>query len=257
MRKLEKNIDFDTVAKYYDTYVPFDYDIAFWMNEVGTREGVVLELMCGTGRISIPLIKQGVSFYGIDYSDGLLKEFGKKLKAQNLHAELICTDARIFHLDKKFDSIFIGCHSLSEILTNEDKGLLLDSVQKHLSDDGFFVFSLYNPETRLQELKSSSTYSNRFDLMEKGLSLSFNFEVESIDKVTNIVRANQKLQVLDSEKNVVDNVRMNIAFHLITKSEIDDLLDTAGFRTSRIFGDYDGKDFHPKSLYMIYRCQKK
>jgi hypothetical protein len=55
---MEKSIDFDLVADLYDAYVKTDLDIGFYMDLCKGREQI-LELMCGTGRVSLPLIRAG------------------------------------------------------------------------------------------------------------------------------------------------------------------------------------------------------
>ena len=65
-----KSIDFDQVADLYDSYVQVDFDVEFWRQEAATTGGKVLELMCGTGRIGLPLIKAGVSGVKIGVGPG-------------------------------------------------------------------------------------------------------------------------------------------------------------------------------------------
>ncbi|HSN68315.1 MAG TPA: class I SAM-dependent methyltransferase, partial [Thermoanaerobaculia bacterium] len=52
-------IDYDSVAALYDAYITTDFDVAFFADEVRRSRGPVLELMSGTGRLSIPLIEAG------------------------------------------------------------------------------------------------------------------------------------------------------------------------------------------------------
>src|SRR5919112_6745913 len=55
-------IDYDRVADVYDLYVTSDLDVGFYVEEATKVQGKVLELMCGTGRVSIPLLEAGVGF---------------------------------------------------------------------------------------------------------------------------------------------------------------------------------------------------
>ncbi len=57
--QFEKNIDWNKVASYYDAYVRTDLDLSFFLKHARESGGPVLELMCGTGRITIPLIEAG------------------------------------------------------------------------------------------------------------------------------------------------------------------------------------------------------
>src|SRR5262249_12540502 len=68
--------------KGWDEYAPFyDWenartlgrrDIAFWQRVAAGADGRVLELGCGTGRVSIPLARSGVDLVGVDRSQPML-----------------------------------------------------------------------------------------------------------------------------------------------------------------------------------------
>src|ERR1700730_11098362 len=66
----------------WDEYAPFyDWenaqtlgrrDVPFWQRVAAAAHGPVLELGCGTGRVSIPLARAGVNLVGIDRSAPML-----------------------------------------------------------------------------------------------------------------------------------------------------------------------------------------
>jgi hypothetical protein len=47
---------------------PDELDLAFYNTECIPVKGTILELACGDGRISIPLIRKGCSFIGIQWT---------------------------------------------------------------------------------------------------------------------------------------------------------------------------------------------
>lgn len=55
------------VADIYDFYVKVDFDIPFFLNETEKHDEEILELMCGTGRVSIPLLQSGRKMTCVDY----------------------------------------------------------------------------------------------------------------------------------------------------------------------------------------------
>ena len=61
---MDKNIDFGTVADLYDVYAQWDFDVPFFEEACRALDGEVLELMCWTGRLSIPLLEKGVQACG-------------------------------------------------------------------------------------------------------------------------------------------------------------------------------------------------
>ncbi|MBL7128435.1 MAG: hypothetical protein ISS16_05550 [Ignavibacteria bacterium] len=48
------SLDYEKIARYYDSYVLVDFDIKFFLEEAKKVSGKVLELMSGTGRVSKP-----------------------------------------------------------------------------------------------------------------------------------------------------------------------------------------------------------
>jgi hypothetical protein len=62
----EKTIDFDRVSEFYDLYVHTEADVGFWKRVAGEAKPPRLELMAGTGRITLPLLEAGLSVEGID-----------------------------------------------------------------------------------------------------------------------------------------------------------------------------------------------
>ncbi len=85
-------IDYDSVAEIYDLYVRADYDVPFFVSEIQRVNGPVLELMAGTGRLSLPLIAAGAELACVDGSQGMLDVLSKKLAQWGLHADLYCMD---------------------------------------------------------------------------------------------------------------------------------------------------------------------
>jgi hypothetical protein len=71
-------IDYGRVADVYDLYVTSDLDVGFYVAEAGKVKGKVLELMCGTGRVSIPLLEAGVDLTCVDASEGMLARLKEK-----------------------------------------------------------------------------------------------------------------------------------------------------------------------------------
>src|SRR5215510_11162204 len=78
----------------WDEYAPFyDWenartlgkrDVPFWRNLALHCGGRVLELGCGTGRISLPLGRAGVSLVGIDRSTPMLKRARTRVRRARL-----------------------------------------------------------------------------------------------------------------------------------------------------------------------------
>src|SRR5829696_1497604 len=75
--------------KGWDEYAPFyDWenaqtlgrrDVPFWQRVAAKARGAVLELGCGTGRVSLPLARAGIRLIGIDRSQPMLDRARQRL----------------------------------------------------------------------------------------------------------------------------------------------------------------------------------
>lgn len=70
-------------GRYYDyQYKDFNEDIPFWIKQARKYGEPVLELACGTGRITIPIAKEGIKIVGLDISQPMLAEAKKKAQKE-------------------------------------------------------------------------------------------------------------------------------------------------------------------------------
>lgn len=72
--------NYDYISDLYDTDVPATFDIEFFIKETNKPPGEVLELMSGTGRVSVPLLQAGVKLTCVDLSAELNAVFRRKLE---------------------------------------------------------------------------------------------------------------------------------------------------------------------------------
>src|SRR5512141_639103 len=127
---------YDRVADVYDTYVVVVFDIPFFVAEARSCSGEVLELMSGTGRVSVPLVEAGVRLTCVDISAGMLAVLRDKLARRGLSASVFQRDVCELDLGKTFDLIMIPFHSFSEIVSPDDERRALQRIRAHLSPDG-------------------------------------------------------------------------------------------------------------------------
>ena len=76
--------EFNYDAKIYDGFNTHDYDLKFYLQWLKNNvSGKVLELCCGTGRLTIPLFENGVNISGADICKSMLYEAKKKALIKN------------------------------------------------------------------------------------------------------------------------------------------------------------------------------
>jgi SAM-dependent methyltransferase len=250
-----KTIRFDDVADIYDAYVKVDFDIDFFLNEARSIGGRVLELTCGTGRVSLPLLQAGLDLTCVDYSEKMLEVFRKKLKYHRLSGNLIRMDMTRLELPEKYDLIFIPFHSFSEIVDASKHLPTLTRIYDHLSERGRFICTLQNPATVLKSVSGELQSIGKFP-MDSGswleVKICFNY-----DRSGQTVSGYQLYEITDKEGGVVEKRKLDITFSLITHAMFEHLIGAAGFVVDALFGDYRYSPFNADSSpYHIWKLKK-
>jgi SAM-dependent methyltransferase len=243
------------VARWYDAYVQADFDKAFWVEQARQHPGKRLELMCGTGRLSLPILKAGLELTCVDYSEGLLSVLAGKLASMGLHAEVLERDVRDLGLSG-FDYAFIGFNSFSELLTKGDQVAALRSTRHALRPDGVLILSLYNPAVRAPELDGQWRERGPFPLQGGGqLEMRGRY---LLDPEIGIVVGAQAYREFDARGALTREVEMPMRFRLPEARELEALAAEEGFAPRRWWGDYQGARYEPeRSPFIICELQRR
>ncbi len=106
-------------------------------------------MCCGTGRVAIPLAKQGFEVTGVDISQGVLDQFRSNIKrsaCDSKHVHIIEQDITSLNLGiKDFKLAIIAFNSLICIPEFNGQRLALKAIGDHLADDGLLVIDIVNP----------------------------------------------------------------------------------------------------------------
>lgn len=253
---MKQTINFDYVAYIYDYYVNTDFDVNYFMNETKDVKGEILELMCGTGRASIPLLKAGRKMVCVDYSAGMLDVFRKKISGMNFNVELINMDVTELKLNRKFDFIFLPFHSLSEIVSKELQIKVLVKISEHLNKDGVFICTLQNPVIRLKSADGTLRILGKFNIIDnRNMIISY---MNRYDEYTKLVSGFQFYEIFDANNKLIEKRFLEINFKPVFYMEFLDMIKNSGMEILNIYGDYEYSDFDEnKSGFMIFKLGKE
>lgn len=250
-----KTIDFNFVADIYDSYVTVDFDLDFFSRLLKERPGKCLELMCGTGRVSIPLLRQGFNLACVDYSEEMLKIFSQKAEALNITPRIVCQDICQLDLKEQFDCIFIPFNSFAEICDSGKQEEALVRIYSHLEDKGVFICTLYNPQYRMRTADGQLRVLGNFDLApNRSLVITY---YNQFNNQTNKVTGIQFYEIYDEHNKLLDKRFLNIAFALLNKEGFSRMAGKAGFEVEAVYGDYNFSPFNQDSMFMNFILKKR
>ena len=139
-------------AKYYDGAYqnnPSLNDVPFYRDLARRCGGPVLEIGCGTGRVLLPIAREGIEITGVDSSSTQLAVLRSKLlhepeRTRKL-VKAVRDDMRALSLGRRFRLVIIPFRPLQHLYTIEDQVRALSAAKAHLSPDGILGFDVFYP----------------------------------------------------------------------------------------------------------------
>lgn len=241
-------------AIHYDLmHQKMDLDFDLYKDLCRRLGSPVLEIACGTGRLSIMLAKQGYDIYGIDISSDFLRIAEKKRMDNSLeNIRFIKKDFRHFDLGKKFSFIFIPFNSFLHVYTRKDARDFFRSVRRHMSKDSRFLLNIFNPDLKMLIRCPNKRYPvSEYIIPETGEKVIVT-ENNLYDKATQINHITWYFKTGDNEE-----IKRALPMRIYYPVEIDSLLENNGFKIEEKWGNYKMEQFCSDSTLQILLCSLK
>jgi SAM-dependent methyltransferase len=243
---------FRDIAKFYDMHTVWP-DESF-LKEVAKRyNSPILELGCGTGRITLLLAKAGYEIVGMDLSQEMMEIARGKLEKLPKSIQSRVTfhygDITNFNLDRKFPLIIIPS-SFKFLLTGKSQLACLKCVRNHLQDDGVFILDLY-PGEALEENGSQTTSHEEID------GKIVTYTTTHSNDLNSKLRKWEFLYEVTYPSGSVEKTESQAVTALITPEEGDILLKLIGFEIVEEYGGWDFISYKPDSWRRVLVLQKK
>lgn len=254
------------IADYYDAspVVAGRQDLAFYLSAAREYGDPVLELGCGTGRITMALARVGQRVTGLDLSERMLARCTEKRTAlpteirERVH--LVRADMTRFDLGEKFRLIIIPFRPFQHLLETNQQISCLESARRHLTTtgrrsgegSGHLILDFF--QTDVRRMHDPEFLNERF---VAEYEMSGGRRVRLTERVVAYHRAQQR--------NDVDMIyavrhpdgreeRLVFAFTIryFFRYEVEHLLARCGFRVSAVYGNFDRSPLSDTSSEMIF-----
>jgi ubiquinone/menaquinone biosynthesis C-methylase UbiE len=260
----------------WDEYAPFyDWenartlgrrDVPFWRRVArGAGGGPVLELGCGTGRISLPLARAGVPLVGVDRSSEMLARAARRAKAIRRAPRTTRPVARtpgcrprfvrgdIRHLpfaDGAFPMVLAPYGILQSLLRDGDLTATLEAVARVLAPGGTFGIDLVPDVPNWREYTDRVQHRGR---AARGTHLTL---IESVrqDRARRLTTFAQRYLVRRGGRTTEHP--FTLTFRTLTVRQMTLRLARAGFRIETVLGDYQGHPWDDQADVWIILAKK-
>ena len=153
---------YTSFAAVYDTFmdnIPYEEwekYLKSLLYEYGVREGLVLELGCGTGNMTEILAQSGYDMIGVDNAEEMLEIAIEKRMKSGLDILYLQQDMREFELYGTVKAIVSVCDSVNYILEEEELEEVFRLVNNYLDPGGGFIFD-FNTVYKYREILGDQT----------------------------------------------------------------------------------------------------
>ena len=247
------------IADYYDESPVVKgrlQDVAFYRDAAREFGDPVLELGCGTGRITMALAQAGKRVTGLDLSERMLERAVKKRAAlfpeERERVHLVQGDMAQFDLGEKFRLIIIPFRPLQHLMEVKQQMDCLECVRKHLAPGGRLVLDVFQTDAErmhdpvhMREMlvtEYNTADGRRVRITERVAAFHRAEQINDVEMIFSVVHPGGRQE------------RMVFAWPLryFFRYEVEHLLARCGFQVAAEYGNFDRTPIQNDSPEMIF-----
>ena len=232
MRILLAVSEYDAWAPIYDQWAEhMTEDVAHYVSLAREADGPIVELMVGSGRVAIEVVREtGKPVLGIDSSPAML-EIARE-RSEGLPLELRLGDVRELELEEPAALIYVPFRSLLHLRGWHEKRQVFERVARSLRPGGRFAFNAF-------------VFSPSVAARNDGTTQDHNGIVHTL----RYVAADNRIEIARDDG-------ATIRLWWATKSEWEGLIDVAGLEVEALYGGFEREPYTDESLEMVWVARK-
>ena len=268
---------FSAAERYDALHAGRTADAAFYARQAVESGGPVLEVGCGTGRVSLASAAAGVDVTGLDNDAALLARAAVKhagSRATRARAEgsrmsgrpsaprgrlaLVCADMRAYAFRRHFAAVLMPFRVFQSMLTVSDQLAALASARAALVPGGRLVLDVFDP--RLDVLAEAAegpaplaetgrSYEDARGQWRERVAARYDLESQTVDLTYVYERQSEGGEPVE---RAFDRLRVRY----FTRWEFEHLLARAGYEVEALYGGWDGGPPTPEGEDMIWIARK-
>ena len=245
----------------WDEYAPFyDWenaqtlgrrDVPFWTRLASQANGDVLELGCGTGRVSFPLAKSGVDLVGVDRSEQMLARARQRTSRTSGRVSFVRADIRQLPFKRgRFSMVLAPYGVLQSLIRERDLIETLESVAHVLKPGATFGIDLVPDVPKWRE------YDNKVQLRGRAKGGARLTLIESVRQDRRRRLTTFQQEYIERRGGRESRHRFELTFRTLTIAQLSTRLERAGFRVDAVLGDYRGRPWDERADVWILLAKK-
>lgn len=209
------------------------------------RGASILDIPCGYGRHSIALAKRGFKITGSDINNYHLKSARNDAEKESAEVKFVKENMLDIKYKSQFDAVINMFYSFGFFEKEEDNFKVLQNFLKALRLNGKF---LMHTDVNIPRILSGKYKHDEIRTLKNGKKLRI------IDNYNSTTKRIDGAWILIDEAG--HRERRDYSVRVYTKEEFVELCLRAGFKSCKVFSDWDGKPYANESEDMIIIANK-
>lgn len=160
----------------------------------------ILDLACGYGRLTFPLVKLGYNIEGIDLAPNFIRDAKKLAKQKGMNIKFRTGNMlKLPYNDNSFDSIICMWSSFNHILSKKDQIKALNEMFRTLKKEGFAIIDMPNHKI----IKGKHLVKDKISGFENTDFIHNRYSLINILKKSKIRKYNIKVQKIGEKKRLI------------------------------------------------------
>lgn len=227
-------------------------DISFYVDEAIATKGPVLELACGTGRITLPIARQGVDITGLDLMPSMLAQAEVKSGAEGLKVRWVQGDYRDYDLGQRFDLVFVAFNSLLHLHDVDSYERFFAAASRHLAPTGRLIIDVFNPNVAMLATGKERSKVLDFTDPETGEAAWID-ESRVYDALSQVNRTTWTCASATRQDYLTHDLHLRCLF----PQELRTMIQHAGFEVVQAYGNHRREPLTSASGQQILVLKKK
>lgn len=233
-------------------YADHREDILHYVKLAREAGGPVLELGCGTGRLTLPIARAGVPIDGIDLAPGMLRGLTHKLAAEPLR---VADRVRVLEGDFRsppaglrtdYATVIWPFNAIHHCRHPDDIVTTLQASLARLRPGGTIALDLYLPDRALYDRDPEQTYEHRIMRDPRSGARLHTWERGWWDEATRVHHVVYTYRAADgSERNT------HLALRMFERDELEATFASVGLTVRTSSEDFSGTPLKPSSLKWV------